>query len=238
MFGTKAKKEMNQARAASNGRSDSNTMAVVSSKMDALQTALEQEQKASAAAPANENRESLQNSIGKGTIIEGNVHAEGDLLIEGLVKGDVTTKTKLVVGSNAVIEGNILAQHAEIAGRVQGTVKALGLLVINSSGTILGDVITKDLNVESGSTFSGRLQVGGSVSSTSIEIPKVNFASPTPAPAVSASAISDSVFDSPASSKKPSAPAAEKSVATTAKSDTDATAEQLAANLSRSALLH
>jgi len=46
------------------------------------------------------------------------------------------------------------------------------------------------------------------------------------------------VFDSPASSKKPSAPAAEKFVATTAKSDTDATAEQLAANLSRSALLH
>ncbi len=240
MFGTKTKKEINQARSVgnSNSRNDSNTMAVVSSKMDALQTALEQEQKASAAVPANDDSDRLQNSIGRGTIIEGNVHAEGDLLIEGLVKGDVTTKTKLVVGSNAVIEGNILAQHAEIAGRVQGTVKALGLLVINSSGTILGDVITKDLNVESGSTFSGRLQVGGTVSSTPIEIPKVNFSSPTPAPAASASAIGDSVFDSPAPSKKSSHPVAEKSVVTAAKSDADNTAEQLAANLSRSALLH
>ncbi len=148
-------------------------------------------------------------------------------MVEGIVKGDVTTKTKLVCGPSALIEGNILAQHAEIAGRVHGTVKALGLLVINSSGTILGDVITKDLNVESGSTFNGRLQVGGNVTALPIEIPKY-----TVAPVASASAtITDSVFDSPA--KKPSLP-----TVSLAKSDTDMTADQLAANLSKSALLH
>ncbi len=196
-------------------------MAAVSAKIDTLQTTIKQEQQADAG-------EGLQNSIGRGTIIEGNVHAEGDLQIEGVVKGDVTTKTRLLVGANAVIEGNILAQHAEIAGRVQGTVKALGLLVINSSGTILGDVITKDLNVESGSTFNGRLQVGGNVSTTPIQIPKVNFAAAAPA----ASALADSVFDAPA--KKP----AEKAVVMPAKSDADKTADQLAANLAKSALLH
>ena len=230
MFGTKSKKELHQIRSGGNG----STMASVTSKIDLLQNALETEQNASAAAPADESSALTQNSIGKGTIIEGNVHAEGDLLIEGLVKGDVTTRTKLVVGSNAVIEGNILAQHAEIAGRVQGTVKALGLLIINSSGTILGDVITKDLNVESGSTFSGRLQVGGNVSSMPIEIPKVNLAAPAP----TASAIGESVFDLPAASKKPSMSTMDKSVVMPAKTDADKTAEQLTANLSRSALLH
>ena len=236
MFGTKAKKESTQTRSTS----ESNTMAVVSSKMDALQDVLEQEQQASASTPADDNCEPLQNSIGKGTIIEGNVHAQGDLRIEGLIKGDVTTKTKLIVGSNAVIEGNILAQHAEIAGRVQGTVKALGLLVINSSGTILGDVITKDLNVESGSTFSGRLQVGGSVSSTPIEIPKVNFSAPVAAPVATpvASVFGESLFDSPAPSKKPSHSVVEKATVVSAKSELDKAAEQLAANLSRSAMLH
>ena len=230
MFGTKSKKELHQIRSSGNG----STMASVTSKIDSLQNALETEQNANAAAPADESSALTQNSIGKGTIIEGNVHAEGDLLIEGLVKGDVTTKTKLVVGSNAVIEGNILAQHAEIAGRVQGTVKALGLLIINSSGTILGDVITKDLNVESGSTFSGRLQVGGNVSSMPIEIPKVNLAAPAP----TASAIGESVFDLPTASKKPSMSTMDKSVVMPAKTDADKTAEQLTANLSRSALLH
>jgi cytoskeletal protein CcmA (bactofilin family) len=201
-------------------------MAAVNQNIDDLQATLEEEQKANGSAPT-EPHNSLQNMIGKGTVIEGNVHAEGDLMIEGIVKGDVTTKTKLVCGPSAHIEGNILAQHAEIAGRVQGTVKALGLLVINSSGTILGDVITKDLNVESGSTFNGRLQVRGNVTSLPIEIPKVTIA---PLASVAAP-VMDSVFDAPA--KKSSDP-----TALPAKSEMDLTADQLAANLSKSALLH
>lgn len=106
-----------------------------------------------------------QNVIGKGTIIQGNIVAEGDLLIEGTVRGDVTTKTTLIVGKSCVIEGNILADHAEVAGQVKGTVQALGLLIIKSSSMIDGDVLTKNLNVESGSTFNGRFTVG-SVTST------------------------------------------------------------------------
>jgi cytoskeletal protein CcmA (bactofilin family) len=106
-----------------------------------------------------------QNVIGKGTVIQGNIVAEGDLLIEGTVRGDVTTKTTLIVGKSCVIEGNILADHAEVAGQVKGTVQALGLLIIKSSSMIDGDVLTKNLNVESGSTFNGRFTVG-SVTST------------------------------------------------------------------------
>lgn len=105
------------------------------------------------------------NMIGKGTIIEGNIIADGDLVVEGTVRGDVTTKTKLVVGADSVVEGNILADHAEVAGRVSGTVQASGLLIIKASSVIDGDVITKNLNVESGSTFNGRFQVGGKVES-------------------------------------------------------------------------
>lgn len=46
---------------------------------------------------------------------------------------------------------------------MKGTVQATGLLIIRSSSMIDGDVITKNLNVESGSTFNGRFQVGGKV---------------------------------------------------------------------------
>lgn len=218
MFGAKTKREIH----ASN--SGSSTMTAVNQQIDDLQSTLDDERKASAGDVSNKADGALPNIIGRGTVIEGNVQAEGDLLIEGVVKGDVTTKTKLVAGPSAIIDGNILAQHAEIAGRVQGTVKALGLLVINSSGTILGDVITKDLNVESGSTFNGRLQVGGNISSTPIEIPKVTVV-PVAKP------VAESVFD---------APSAKKSIfsepAKSASSDT--TADQLAANLAKSALLH
>ena len=115
--------------------------------------------------PSLSMRNESQNVIGKGTIIQGNIVAEGDLVIEGTVRGDVTTKTTLIIGPTCVVEGNIVAEHAEVAGRVKGTVQALGLLVIKSSSMIDGDVLTKNLNVESGSTFNGRFTVG-SVTST------------------------------------------------------------------------
>lgn len=218
MFGAKTKREIH----ASN--SSSSTISAVNQRIDDLQSTLDDERNASAGELSNKPDVALQNIIGRGTVIEGNVQAEGDLVIEGVVKGDVTTKTKLVAGPSAIIDGNILAQHAEIAGRVQGTVKALGLLVINSSGTILGDVITKDLNVESGSTFNGRLQVGGNITSTPIEIPKFS-AAPIVKP------VAESVFGEPSGKKSIfSEPAKLES--------SDATADQLAANLAKSALLH
>ena len=114
-------------------------------------------------------RTDCQNIISKGTVIQGNIVADGDLFIEGTVRGDVTTKTTLIVGPTCIIEGNILAEHAEVAGQVKGTVQATGLLVIKSSSMIDGDVLTKNLNVESGSTFNGRFTVG---SVTNTNIPK------------------------------------------------------------------
>lgn len=120
---------------------------------------------------AKEEQPNMPNIIGKGTVIDGNIIAEGDLVVEGVVRGDVTTKTSLIVGQSCIIEGNILAQHAEVAGRVKGTVQALGLLVIKSSSIIDGDVLTKNLNVESGSTFNGRFTVG-SVTSTEPKVAK------------------------------------------------------------------
>ncbi len=219
MFGAKTKRVIHGSAMDSTA-----TMSTVGQKIDALQTILDDEQKLNTEDAVEASQDALKNVIGKGTVIIGNVQAEGDLVIEGVVKGDVTTKTKLVTGPSAIIEGNILAQHAEIAGRVQGTVRALGLLVINSSGVILGDVITKDLNVESGSTFNGRLQVGGSIKSTSIEIAKVTVAP------VAAVVATDSVFES-LLPKNSSFATAEKL------DDTAKTAEQLEANLSKSALL-
>ncbi len=115
-----------------------------------------------AAVPAARTKPAVsQNIIGKGTIIDGNLTAEGDLILEGTVRGDVATKATLMVSPSAIVEGNIVAHHAEVSGRVNGTVQAHGLLIIKASGIIDGDVITKNLNVESGSTFNGRFKVGG-----------------------------------------------------------------------------
>lgn len=104
--------------------------------------------------------EDLENVINKGTVIEGNVMTDGDILLSGKVIGDVSTKAKITVDEAAHIEGNISAENADIAGSVKGTVTVSGLLTIRESSKIDGDVNTKNLNVESGALFTGRLNVG------------------------------------------------------------------------------
>jgi cytoskeletal protein CcmA (bactofilin family) len=148
MFNTKAKEAPNASR----------TAAKVDAKINELENALAREARPAPKKDADVGR----TVIAAGTVVQGNVTADGDLQVDGIVKGDVATKTTLVVGGKAVIEGNISSQHADIAGKVTGTVKTSGLVTIRSTSGIVGDVITRDLNVEPGSSFQGRFQVGAS----------------------------------------------------------------------------
>ncbi|MCA9080234.1 MAG: polymer-forming cytoskeletal protein [Planctomycetaceae bacterium] len=101
-----------------------------------------------------------KNYISSGTVIEGNIVSHEDLHMDGTVKGDIKTSARLVLGKDSVVEGNILASEAEVAGRITGTVESKGLLAIKSTCVIDGDIVTKSLNVESGSSFNGRCKVG------------------------------------------------------------------------------
>lgn len=112
-----------------------------------------------AASPAAAST-AVKNLIAAGTVIEGNIITDGELHLDGTVKGDIRTTGKLIVSNDAFVEGNIFAAQADVAGRITGTVECAGLLVIKASCIITGDIITKSLNVESGSTFDGRCKVG------------------------------------------------------------------------------
>lgn len=101
-----------------------------------------------------------KNYISAGTVIEGNIVSHEDLHLDGTVKGDIKTSARLILGKDSVVEGNILANEAEVAGRITGTLESKGLLAIKSTCVIDGDIITKSLNVESGSSFNGRCKVG------------------------------------------------------------------------------
>lgn len=102
----------------------------------------------------------MKNYISAGTVIEGNIVSHEDLHLDGTIKGDIKTSARLILGKDSIVEGNILASEAEVAGKITGTVESKGLLAIKSTCVIDGDIVTKSLNVESGSSFNGRCKVG------------------------------------------------------------------------------
>ena len=47
------------------------------------------------------------NIIGQGTTIEGQINANGDLRIDGVILGSVTSKAKVVIGSTGQVQGDV-----------------------------------------------------------------------------------------------------------------------------------
>lgn len=116
-----------------------------------------------------ENRkqmEELSNSstiIGKGTSFKGNLETFGNIRVEGNVTGNVKTKSKVALGESAFIEGNVMAQNAEIAGEVKGILEVTEILILKSTAVVHGDIITSRMIIESGATFNGQCKMGATV---------------------------------------------------------------------------
>ncbi len=104
--------------------------------------------------------DNVLNTISKGTVLVGNITTKGDIRVEGKIIGTVTCNSKLVIGEEGYVEGNIDARNANIAGEVKGTVVIRELLQLQQNGTIHGDIYTQKLAVQVGATFSGSCRMG------------------------------------------------------------------------------
>jgi cytoskeletal protein CcmA (bactofilin family) len=103
------------------------------------------------------------NLIGTGTIITGEVKANGDLRIDGTVSGSIQSKGKVVVGPTGAVEGEITCQNADVSGTVKGNMFVAELLALKSSANLKGEIVTNKLSIEPGANFSGSCSMGGVV---------------------------------------------------------------------------
>ncbi|MEP7167815.1 MAG: polymer-forming cytoskeletal protein [Bacteroidota bacterium] len=103
------------------------------------------------------------NLIGNGTVIEGEVKSNGDIRVDGLIRGSVSSKSKVVVGSTGKIDGDIFCQNADISGTVKGKTTVIEMLFLKSTAVINGDIQTGKLVVEVGATFTGSCNMGPAV---------------------------------------------------------------------------
>jgi len=95
------------------------------------------------------------NIIGAGTVVEGDIKSEGDLRIDGKVKGHVFSKAKVAIGPTGSVEGDVTSENADVSGKVFGTMKTDNMLFLKGSAHVEGDVIVGKFVVESGATFNG-----------------------------------------------------------------------------------
>ncbi|PLX27248.1 hypothetical protein C0583_04400 [Candidatus Parcubacteria bacterium] len=97
--------------------------------------------------------------IGPSIKVKGDFHGDGDIIIEGEVEGEVTTKSHLEVGSKASILANISAKSAKIAGKIKGDVKVKGYLELLNSANISGNIEATEISIEKGARIDGNLKM-------------------------------------------------------------------------------
>lgn len=95
-----------------------------------------------------------QNRINEGTHISGDITSNGFFRIDGFVEGTVTTPSKVVLGKNGVVKGNLSCENADIAGNFTGNLNVSKLLTLRSSANIKGEVLVGKLSVEPGAIFN------------------------------------------------------------------------------------
>ena len=92
--------------------------------------------------------------LGSDIVVKGDIRASADLHIDGKVEGDITCAI-LVQGEHSTVSGAIVADSAQLAGAVQGSIR-VGTLVILSTARIEGDVHYDTLSIEEGAAIDGR----------------------------------------------------------------------------------
>jgi cytoskeletal protein CcmA (bactofilin family) len=107
--------------------------------------------------------------VSAGTTLKGDISSNSDLRIDGTVIGNVTSSSKIVIGANGSVEGNITGNQADIVGKVTGNIKTKDLLQLRGEAAIKGNLYAGKLQVEPTASFNGQCHMGASAHASSAE---------------------------------------------------------------------
>jgi len=106
--------------------------------------------------------EESRSTVAEDIEIVGSIKCASNIQLDGKLSGDLSCNGNAVIGSNAVIKGNISVESVTIMGQVNGNVTARDRIELKSTARLNGDIRAKRLTVEDGVTFVGKSEVNPS----------------------------------------------------------------------------
>lgn len=103
----------------------------------------------------------IRSLIGEAVLLKGSIDFTDGLRVDGEVQGDLTGRrdrpSLLVIGAKAKVIGKVNADHVIIVGEVIGPVLCTGLLELQPTARILGDITYELLEMHPGAVVEGEL---------------------------------------------------------------------------------
>jgi len=98
-------------------------------------------------------RKQVPSIISASLRIVGNLVSAGDVQVDGVVDGDIKSRA-LTISHGAAVNGAIEADKVYVQGEVNGQITAENV-VLGASARVVGDVVHRDLVIESGAFLEG-----------------------------------------------------------------------------------
>ena len=98
---------------------------------------------------------SMSSIIGSDLKIQGDINIKGDLLIYGIVDGNIECEGTVTMAKDSKVNGYIKTIHADISGIVNGNLEAKEKVSLSSTSKLNGDLLANILVMEEGASFNG-----------------------------------------------------------------------------------
>lgn len=103
--------------------------------------------------------EDVNTVIGEDTHIQGILHSQRSIRVEGRFEGEINVQGQVVIGENSIVEANIVAKQVIVAGQVIGNIQAINGLYISRTGKVYGNISGDQLTIEEGAVYRGEVNM-------------------------------------------------------------------------------
>ena len=97
--------------------------------------------------------------FGPSTALEGDIHSDGSIHIDGKLKGSILCNGDLVIGEHSKVYGSIKARNITIHGYFKGTLESKDHLEICETGQVEGDIMGSQMSIREGGIYKGKVSV-------------------------------------------------------------------------------
>lgn len=98
----------------------------------------------------------VETIIGPSVKVKGNFHGQGNIVVEGILEGNLKTGGTLRIGERAKVTASVEAGDAKISGEVNGNIKVKGYLEVTEAAKIFGDIEAPVLSIARGAIVNGK----------------------------------------------------------------------------------
>lgn len=93
--------------------------------------------------------------------IQGTVHIDSDLLVDGIIHGTVDVRGDMEIAAGGLVEGpEVRAKNLTVHGVLKARVLVEGRLTLSRTARLEGDVNANALSVETGAFYVGYIETG------------------------------------------------------------------------------